>query len=581
MNRLIHSLIGISILVTIVNAESKTIPSGWSLNGLGLNESAISSSSFSSDINTVWKYTENGWQAYSPNTTMQSKLSKAGISTLDSLEPGDGFWINAINETNLNSNTTDAKVLVSNYSIETDLNDTENKDYTYNYVEGSGVALAEYIDWGNASSLSEAPEDSSLFKTIPKVFSSSNKTHALVVNAAECTSDYTIAVTPYLSDASIPGTSQNHWNEVIAFDFDLYIPSSQTSTGLNAYSSGNTYSIETPIRELSVDISLSDSQGNRLSLEEGISACSPNAYFVYNFDDSSDISQNINDSNLSMYKVTGFNQFEKINDILTLSKNSLNKTITNDIISSFSPFIVTSKTTVNEFLVYDTSLSFTSSPFLMIRYPTLNSGISYSVNAISSSSLPNYSILSQKLSDNNMEIVKSFDVLFDGIEDKNIDSFIPTLYYYFINPDMKQYTLYGYNGSTYIPIIADQSTLDISTGKTVYHSGPYSSKYTKLVLVKPTSLDNNTFIGKWTQGSSSNCDANGGVLEITLNDNLVFATAVVGDYILAASGMPLSGNSFTGYTADGTAWQGTINGNKIEGQFSDYESCYGTFEVSR
>lgn len=586
--KLLQLAAALTLLNSLGLAETKNIPEGWSLNGIGLSENSLNTSSVSSSIGSIWKYTSNGWAAYSPDVNMQNTLKNAGIETLDSLEPGDGFWINSKEETTLSTSTKNAKVMVSNFSLETDLSSSENKDYTYNYVQGSGVALSEYIDWDNAVSLSQAPEDTSLAKVlskaIPKVFQSSSKSHMLVVNSFECGSnDYTLAITPYQSDGSIPGTSQNHWNKEIPLNFDIYIPSTQSSTGLNTYSNGNSYTINTPIRELSVDISLSDSNGDRLSLEDSKDACSVNAYMIYTLDDTT-LSQSILNGNnsYSLHEVTGYNEFNNINTTLSLTQgSSANKIVTNDIITSFSPHVLTSTKSVKEFMIYDTSLNFTSTPFLMVRYPLINNNISYGVTSISNSSLPGYSSFSQKLSNNNLEIVKSFEISFNGLSNDELEEFSPTLYFYFINEDMKQYKLYGYNGSSYIPILADQTSQDEKLGKTIYHSGPYSSSQMKIVLAKPTTLNNQTYIGTWNQYSTSSCDANGGVLEMTVKSNAVFATAVVGDNILAASGMPVSGNSFTGYTADGTAWEGTISGDTIQGQFSDFEGCFGSFSTTK
>ena len=579
----INKLLLLSFLsAPLLFSQTKTLPAGWSLNGLGQSEGSFDPASLPTGVSTVWKFDADSksWKAYSPNELTKTTLTNAGITELESIKPGDGFWINSTQEVNLTSSTQNAKVIVSNYSVETDLSKTENKDYTYNYVQGSGVALAEYIDWDQAVSLSAADDPTlakTLYAVIPKVFKSTNNTHILVVNSFNCGSnDYTIAVTPYQTDASIPGTSQNYWNDTIPLDFDIIIPTSQPKTGLNSYTTGNSYIINTPIRELSSDISISNSSGERLSLEDASQACTIDAYMIYDLDDFS-----IPENSLSLYQVNGFDDFQMVSSVSLTQNTYTGKISTNSIISNFSPVVITSTKTVNEFMVYDSTLDMTNAPFMMVRYPTVNTGITYSVNSISSTAMPDSALLSQKISDDGMELVKSFEITFDGVNSQYTDEFTPQAYFYFTNADMKQYKLYAYDGSTYIPVIADQSTLDSATEKTVYHSGPFSSQQMKFALAKPTTLNNQTYMGSWAQYSGADCLASGGILELSVKSDVIFGTAVVGSTIMGITGMPVSGSSFSGYTADGTYWQGSISSSTISGQFTDYEYCYGSFSVSK
>lgn len=86
------------IIASSLFAQSQMINKDWSLNGLGISEAPLHvSTTFSnaSQIATIWKYSSTGWQAYSPDTTTQQQLSNAGITTLTTINSGEGYWVNA------------------------------------------------------------------------------------------------------------------------------------------------------------------------------------------------------------------------------------------------------------------------------------------------------------------------------------------------------------------------------------------------------------------------------------------------------------------------------------------------------
>ena len=41
----------------------------------------------------VWRYSDGQWSAYSNNSDMASKISEAGIQTIDQIKSGEGFWV--------------------------------------------------------------------------------------------------------------------------------------------------------------------------------------------------------------------------------------------------------------------------------------------------------------------------------------------------------------------------------------------------------------------------------------------------------------------------------------------------------
>ncbi|NWF66538.1 MAG: hypothetical protein HXX81_03615, partial [Campylobacterales bacterium] len=69
---------------------------GWHLlSPLGSSGINVTSTfSDSSKYTTIWKWTGSSWQAYSPDSTLASKLSAANIANLSKISVGDGFWVN-------------------------------------------------------------------------------------------------------------------------------------------------------------------------------------------------------------------------------------------------------------------------------------------------------------------------------------------------------------------------------------------------------------------------------------------------------------------------------------------------------
>ncbi|WP_027389040.1 OmcA/MtrC family decaheme c-type cytochrome [Chrysiogenes arsenatis] len=91
----IASVIGITSGSAL--AQSITIAEGWNLKGSALDGVNVSTTFNNSNIATVWGWqtANQKWSAYSPSTTMSSKLSAAGIDSLATINAGQGFWINA------------------------------------------------------------------------------------------------------------------------------------------------------------------------------------------------------------------------------------------------------------------------------------------------------------------------------------------------------------------------------------------------------------------------------------------------------------------------------------------------------
>jgi hypothetical protein len=99
-----------------VQAADIQIASGWSLvgysGGTAVNVDAVFGSiavnnipNVTPNITSVWKWTNGGWQFWTPAMTtaeLASYATSKGYQVLSNLQPGDGYWVNANTPTILN-----------------------------------------------------------------------------------------------------------------------------------------------------------------------------------------------------------------------------------------------------------------------------------------------------------------------------------------------------------------------------------------------------------------------------------------------------------------------------------------------
>ncbi len=73
--------------------ESLSVNNGWNLKGIGKD---VPSSDFNKlgDISTLWKWSGNNWKVWSPKNNILQLIKSYGISIVNNLNAGDGFWIN-------------------------------------------------------------------------------------------------------------------------------------------------------------------------------------------------------------------------------------------------------------------------------------------------------------------------------------------------------------------------------------------------------------------------------------------------------------------------------------------------------
>lgn len=79
------------------------LKSGWNLVGNGQNQPLVIATLFGDiqNVTTVWKWdvAKTGWQFYAPSmdtVALQSYTTSKGYGVLTSINPGEGFWVNAI-----------------------------------------------------------------------------------------------------------------------------------------------------------------------------------------------------------------------------------------------------------------------------------------------------------------------------------------------------------------------------------------------------------------------------------------------------------------------------------------------------
>jgi len=412
-------------VLTLTYAQTiKTIPKGWSLNGIGLNENSLDPSTLPNDISTVWKYSDGSWQAYSGDTDMADTLKGASITELNSIDQGEGFWINASKPTSFSS-TILSKFIPNSFETS---EDSTYDDYTYNYTTSAGLIQSDKIAWDKAASYLDADDfnETTLSKTIPKVFSSLNKKTQLIIYSVNCNTDVTIAVTPYSSINSIPGVTdllvQNASKNITSSTTTGATTNNDTTWSLISYSGNN---IEV-VKEFSSDISVEDSSGNKLSPSQLDSVCTDlDAYVLF--------SSGTLDTN-SAYKLHYINGYNDINSTdITLTQLSSKIKLDSEVLKNLKPFYISKSTTESLGLKSDLAVSIkgtlvglSSTPTPLFTSKVDGTSISFT-GSTSASSFPSID-----------DITDSYDVVYA------LSSTISTKHY--ITPaNISGYTLFGYD----------------------------------------------------------------------------------------------------------------------------------------
>jgi hypothetical protein len=90
------ALIASAILVSANADQTLNLKTGWNL--VGTYISSVNVDKFNS-ANVVWKYKNGKWLAYSANSNIKNLINKKGYSTFDTLNSGEGFWVNTTTAT--------------------------------------------------------------------------------------------------------------------------------------------------------------------------------------------------------------------------------------------------------------------------------------------------------------------------------------------------------------------------------------------------------------------------------------------------------------------------------------------------
>ncbi len=95
----IETLNNLSIEIdgNIPENSTLTIQAGWCLLSFPVNDN-ISVDSFQNDnISTIWKWSGNTWQIWTPDTSLKQVIENFGLKSFDLINATDGFWINSKN----------------------------------------------------------------------------------------------------------------------------------------------------------------------------------------------------------------------------------------------------------------------------------------------------------------------------------------------------------------------------------------------------------------------------------------------------------------------------------------------------
>jgi hypothetical protein len=88
----------VTIMGTPVDTDAMSLIEGWNLKGLKSDSAIIVSTLFANatKFSSVWKWESSGWAVHLPGEETQGDYAKAkGFSQLSSINPGEGFWVNA------------------------------------------------------------------------------------------------------------------------------------------------------------------------------------------------------------------------------------------------------------------------------------------------------------------------------------------------------------------------------------------------------------------------------------------------------------------------------------------------------
>jgi len=76
-----------------VAKDLSALTSGWYLFGNGTATAVATIAEKNQNINIMWTYSNDRWYAYSPDSTIVTMISDAGIETISSINASDGFWV--------------------------------------------------------------------------------------------------------------------------------------------------------------------------------------------------------------------------------------------------------------------------------------------------------------------------------------------------------------------------------------------------------------------------------------------------------------------------------------------------------
>jgi hypothetical protein len=73
--------------------EKIVVNDDWNLSGIG-EDTSISEFGKLEGIKTVWKWSGSGWQIWSPIESIMQLISDYGLTSINEIEKGEGFWVN-------------------------------------------------------------------------------------------------------------------------------------------------------------------------------------------------------------------------------------------------------------------------------------------------------------------------------------------------------------------------------------------------------------------------------------------------------------------------------------------------------
>lgn len=99
MKKIPIAIVASGMLFSLSANQTLNLDPNWNLIGTYVNEANLTD--VGNNINIAWKWKNNKWEAFSPNSVINELLKKKNIQTFTTVNSGEGFWVNVPSKTSV------------------------------------------------------------------------------------------------------------------------------------------------------------------------------------------------------------------------------------------------------------------------------------------------------------------------------------------------------------------------------------------------------------------------------------------------------------------------------------------------